>query len=50
MVDLNDLLEPGSPDVELMMAEAIGDDGVIVGTAIVDGHRHAFLLTPVPAG
>jgi probable HAF family extracellular repeat protein len=50
MVDLNDLLEPGSPDVELMMAEAIGDDGAIVGTAIVDGHRHAFLLTPVPAG
>jgi probable HAF family extracellular repeat protein len=47
MVDLNDLLEPGSPDVELMMAEAIGADGSIVGTAMVDGHRHAFLLTPI---
>jgi probable HAF family extracellular repeat protein len=47
MVDLNDHLEPGSPNVELMTAEGIGDDGSIVGTAIVDGHRHAFLLTPV---
>jgi probable HAF family extracellular repeat protein len=47
MVDLNDHLELGSPDVELMMAEGIGDDGSIVGVAIVDGHRHAFLLTPL---
>jgi probable HAF family extracellular repeat protein len=47
MVDLNDLLVPASPEAELMVAEGIGDDGSIVGTAIVAGHRHAYLLTPV---
>jgi probable HAF family extracellular repeat protein len=50
MVDLNDLLVPASPEAELMVAEGIGDDGSIVGTAIVAGHRHAYLLTPVAEG
>jgi hypothetical protein len=29
------------------MAAGYGNDGSIVRTAIVDGHRHAFLLMPV---
>jgi len=36
--------------LELMTAAGIGDDGSIVGTPIVDGHRHAFLLAPVDDG
>jgi probable HAF family extracellular repeat protein len=50
MVDLNSVLAEESPEVELLIAEGIGDDGSIVGTAIVDGYRHAFLLTPLGDG
>jgi probable HAF family extracellular repeat protein len=50
MVDLNTVLAPDVEGVELMMAEGISDGGQIVGSAIVDGHVHAFLLTPSVGG
>ena len=53
MSDLNDALEPGSAWL-LTSATAINENGDIVGTAIVDGQAHGFLLTtqiaPPPPG
>jgi probable HAF family extracellular repeat protein len=46
MVDLNTGLPEDVEGVELMMAEAISDNGQIVGSAMIGGHVHAFLLTP----
>jgi probable HAF family extracellular repeat protein len=50
MVDLNSVLPADVEGVELMMAEAISDNGQIVGSAMIDGHVHAFLLTPSDGG
>lgn len=46
LIDLNDLVEDGD-DWTLVRATDINDKGQIVGTGIIDGERHAFLLTPV---
>jgi probable HAF family extracellular repeat protein len=48
MFDLNSVLPSDVTGVELMMAQSISDGGQIVGTAVIDGHRHAYLLTPLP--
>lgn len=47
MVDLNSLIDPLS-GWDLLYAFAINDNGQITGQGIIDGDRHAFLLTPVP--
>ncbi len=48
MLDLNDLIAPGSGWV-LEDARAINDSGQIVGYGYTgSGYEHAFLLTPVP--
>jgi len=46
MTDLNTLIVPGSGWL-LWDATDINDDGLIVGGGILNGHAHAFLLTPV---
>lgn len=45
MTDLNDLFA-SNPDWILTAATAINDNGSIVGTALVNGQAHGFLLTP----
>jgi hypothetical protein len=45
MADLNSLIPAGSGWV-LTGASAINDSGGIVGTGVVNGQAHAFLLTP----
>jgi hypothetical protein len=47
MVDLNSLISPTSGWV-LEQANAINDNGQIVGFGTIDGETHGFLLTPVP--
>jgi probable HAF family extracellular repeat protein len=48
MYDLNAVLPPDLTGVELTVAMAINGSGQIAGTAIIDEHRHGFLLTPMP--
>ena len=45
--DLNDFL-PAGTGAELYEAREINENGDIVGTALVGGLFHAFLLTPMP--
>jgi uncharacterized repeat protein (TIGR01451 family) len=45
MIDLNTLL-PSSSGWSLTEAQDINDAGQIVGTGIINGQTHAFLLTP----
>ena len=48
MTDLNTLIDPSS-GWTLKNAQGINDAGQIVGIGTnPSGHRHAFLLTPVP--
>lgn len=47
LFDLNDLVLPGS-GVTLAVAWAINDAGQIVGSGLVGGEEHAFLLDPLP--
>jgi probable HAF family extracellular repeat protein len=49
MKDLNDLIPPGSGWV-LTSANGINDNGLIVGTGTINGHTHAFILTPERGG
>jgi probable HAF family extracellular repeat protein len=44
--DLNNLIPP-KWGRELLRANNINDNGQIVGYGYIDGHSHAFLLTPV---
>jgi probable HAF family extracellular repeat protein len=47
MIDVNTLLPKNSKWV-LRDAQAINDLGQIVGVGNINGHEHAYLLTPVP--
>jgi hypothetical protein len=47
MVDLNTLID-SRLGWTLQYASGINDHGQIVGTGLVKGQGHAFLLTPVP--
>lgn len=47
IMDLNSLIDPAS-GWNLELATDINDNGQIVGTGIVGGMHHAYLLTPVP--
>ena len=47
--DLNDLLEDGD-DWLLVSANDINDDGQIIGTGVINGEEHAFLLEPITEG
>lgn len=47
LVNLNALLLPGSPWDWLEEANAITDEGQIVGQGLISGNRHGFLLEPV---
>jgi probable HAF family extracellular repeat protein len=47
MIDLNTLI-PANSGWVLNEARAINATGVIVGSGIVGGRQHAFLLTPIP--
>ena len=48
MLDLNDLIAPGS-GFTLVLAQGISDTGYITGNGTApNGQQHAFLLTPVP--
>jgi probable HAF family extracellular repeat protein len=47
IADLNGLIPAGSGWV-LTVASAINDSGAIVGSGVVNGQTHAFLLTPTP--
>lgn len=49
MVDLNALVAVGA-GIVLTQANAINNAGQIVGEAAVNGHTHAFLLTPAAPG
>jgi len=46
--DLNGIVSH-PPEMELIVARSINDDGQIVGEALVHDEIHAFLLTPVSA-
>jgi probable HAF family extracellular repeat protein len=46
LLDLNDAIAPGS-SWTLLQANAINDNGAIVGTGKVNGENRAFLLTPL---
>jgi probable HAF family extracellular repeat protein len=46
MIDLNTLL-PSNAGWSLTEAQDINDAGQIVGTGIINGQTHAFLLTPI---
>jgi hypothetical protein len=48
MQNLNDLVEPGFPDL-LIVAQHINDDGVIVGRAVLHGttRQVPFVATPI---
>lgn len=46
MLDLNSLLSPDSGWSALNAATGINDLGQIVGTGIINGQTHAYLLTP----
>jgi probable HAF family extracellular repeat protein len=49
MLDLNQLMLPGSDFALLQSATGINDRGQIVGDGLtIGGESHAFLLTPVP--
>jgi probable HAF family extracellular repeat protein len=47
-VDLNTLLPAGSPIQSVLRAEAISEDGKIVGAGWNGTATHAFLMVPVP--
>jgi probable HAF family extracellular repeat protein len=49
ITDLNEQLEDGD-DWLLVSANDINDRGQIVGTGIIDGEEHAFLLEPIEEG
>ncbi len=46
MYDLNDLLPSGS-DWQLDVANAINNNGQIIGNGWINGQEHAFLMTPI---
>ena len=46
--DLNELFVAAGIWDELTGATGINDRGQIIGTGLIDGERHGFLLTPVP--
>ena len=48
MVNLNTLIDPSTPDWNLLDATAINDNGIIAGDGLFNGVDHAFLATPVP--
>ena len=48
LADLNDLLAPGHGWEYLTSADAINDNGQIVGYGRIGGQFRAFLMTPVP--
>ena len=48
MVDLNSLIAPSS-GWTLLQANAVNDNGQIVGYGTYEGETEAFLLTPTPA-
>ncbi|WP_445245660.1 putative Ig domain-containing protein, partial [Microcoleus sp. OTE_8_concoct_300] len=48
MTDLNTLI-PSNAGWSLTEAQDINDAGQIVGTGIINGQTHAFLLTPIPS-
>jgi len=47
MLDLNSLISADS-GWALKVASAINDSGQIIGSGIINGQTHAFLMTPVP--
>lgn len=53
MRNLNELIDPADPllarstHIQLTGAEDINEAGQIVGSMVIDGVRHAYLLTPV---
>ena len=47
MLDLNDLIAPGSGWTDLTVGTAINDAGQITGSGRIGDQTHAFLLTPV---
>jgi len=47
MTDLNALVDPAL-GWEILKGTAINDHGQIVGWGIINGHTHAYLMTPVP--
>jgi probable HAF family extracellular repeat protein len=48
MVDLNTLIDPTLGWV-LTTAAAVNDAGQIVGSGVINGQSHAFLMTPPAA-
>ena len=48
LADLNDLLAAGHDWEYLTSADAISDNGQIVGYGRIGGQFRAFLMTPVP--
>jgi len=48
MIELSDLLLDGSEWERLTYAMDINNYGQIVGTGLINGENHAFLMTPVP--
>jgi probable HAF family extracellular repeat protein len=49
MTDLNELI-PASSGWTLIAATGINDAGEVVGNGTINGHAHAFLLTPSEDG
>ena len=49
MTDLNSLI-PAKSGWQLLEARGINDHGWIVGTGVIKGHKHAFLLKPIAGG
>jgi probable HAF family extracellular repeat protein len=47
MTDLNDLIDPASGWV-LLYANAINESGQIVGSGLINGQQHGFLLGSIP--
>ena len=47
MLDLNTVIPPSS-GWELQQGDAINDYGQIMGTGLIGGQTHTFLLTPLP--
>lgn len=51
LLDLNSLVDPNDPlaaSTFLQEARAINESGQIVGFGLINGAKHAYLLTPVP--
>jgi len=48
LYNLNDHINPGNADWTLYKAQGINNRGYIVGSGLIDGEEHAYLLKPVP--